>query len=176
MPHAPAPCPMPHALHKPAALLCIHTPVDPSPAHKLLMSAGLRNCSLVQDNDPVGQTDIREPVTDKQGCPPFHDLPEPAEDLILGICIQRTRRLIKDQHRGIPVKRSRQGYLLPLSPAQLPAVVKKIADSSIITIRQRGNQFINTRRPCRCPYLRIFVIIFLYHQALCSLPQRGYTA
>ena len=82
-------------------------------------------------------------MRDKDGCAAPHNLTEPAEDLVLSLCIEGTGWLIEDQHRCVPVQGSGQRYLLPFTPAEFAAVIKQISDNSIVTFWQIVYQFMN---------------------------------
>jgi hypothetical protein len=97
------------------------------------MSAGLGDGAILQDNDPVGKGYIGETVSDKNGSSTLYYIPEPCEDLILGVGIERAGRLVEDKNGRFPVQSPGQGYLLPLSPAEVTAVVKESAYNSVIS-------------------------------------------
>src|SRR5512140_828634 len=129
---------------KPATLLRIHAEVHPAVLHQLFMCAGLRDCSLIEDNYPVGKGYISETMRYKDRCTSPNDLPKPAEDVILGLGIEGAGWFIEDENGSITVESPCKRYLLPFAPAELATVIKQVADHCIISFRQFVYQFMNT--------------------------------
>ena len=87
------------------------------------MRAPLHNGSLIQHNDLVAVPDGAQPVRDNDACnsPRVHAL----DHLVLGLRVQRARRLVHDADGRILAQRPRDLEPLPLSAAQVPPAVQQ---------------------------------------------------
>jgi hypothetical protein len=83
--------------------------------------AFLDDPSAFEHQDAIGGTHAREPVGDQHDGVALGETAHLLEDLVLAAGIERRRRFVEDQHRGIAEVRPCQGDALPLSRREVAA-------------------------------------------------------
>src|SRR6266540_2366183 len=112
--------------------------VAAAPRHELAVGAELLEASGVEDRDPVGDPDRREPVRDDEGGPVRGERLEPLEQLVLRGGVDRGGGLVEDEHlRVLPHEGARDGELLPLTRGELVPRLEPAAEDGVEPARQR---------------------------------------
>jgi len=88
------------------------------------MSPLLRDVPIIQKTYAVCHPDSGQSVAYDDGGLPFCQLPELREDFRLGFGIEGAGGLVHNYNLGIPDERPGQSHLLPLSYAQIRAVIE----------------------------------------------------
>lgn len=81
--------------------------------------AALGDAAAVEHEDVVGVADGREPVADDERRPAPRQLGEPGVDILLGLDVQGSGRLVEDQHLGVADEGTGQRRPLPLTLRQV---------------------------------------------------------
>ena len=116
------------------------------------MGPALDDHSGVDDEDDVGRHDRREPVRDGDGrAAPGGDV-EGALHEPLGDRVERTRRLVENEHGGVLEQHSRDRDPLLLAPGQS---VAPLADDRVVAVGERCDGRVDVRGPCRRLDLRV---------------------
>ncbi|NJM32738.1 MAG: hypothetical protein HC848_07675, partial [Limnobacter sp.] len=119
--------------------------VAAAPGEKLVVGSVLGHTALVQNHDPVGIGDGREPVGDgDDGAAPAHGL-EAFLNLDLGLAVERTRRFVEKQDRRVLQKRARDPHPLFLATREFQAT---LAHLGLVTIGQAFNKAMDVCGVC----------------------------
>src|SRR5579859_3953758 len=95
--------------------------------------------TVLKDEDAVSQPHSTEAMADKNGCFAFGQDAKLGEDIVLGLCVERTGWLIQDKYTRVAHKCSSKGNLLPFAAAQLSAIFEPFAEHRLVTFRQFRN-------------------------------------
>ncbi len=101
---------------------CLHRVefgVAPIRGHEFLMGAALYDDSVLKYHDVIRHAHGRESMRDYESRLTGNQLSETLEEVILGLGIQRSGRLIENYERGIAHEAARQRNLLPLPAGEL---------------------------------------------------------
>ena len=110
------------------------------------MPAHLDHRPALEHENRIGTPNRREPVRDDKRSPVHHQFRQRILDEQLGLGVERRRGLVEHQNRGVLQQRPRNRQALPLAARQpLPA----LADHRVVSVRQRQDEFVGVRRPCR---------------------------
>ena len=89
-------------------------------AQQLVVGASRGDAPVLQEDQPIAVLHRRQPVRDRRSASACRAASAmAARHLALGLVVERGRRLVEDQHRGIVVQRARDRDALPL-PARQP--------------------------------------------------------
>src|SRR6476469_6044139 len=102
-------------------------------SQQLVVGALFEDRAVVQDYQLVHACDRAQPVGDDQCGAARHDPPECLLDQDLAFRVQRARRLVQEQDRGVPQDRPGQCHSLALAAGQLDAA---LADQGLEAVGQ----------------------------------------
>src|SRR5713101_6639690 len=108
--------------------------------HQLRVRALLHQAAMFEEDDAVGAAHGREPVRDVHGGAAAREGTQPLEEVVLGLRVERRRRLVEQQDLGVTHERARQRDLLPLASRQIHALVKPLAQRGVIALRKAGDE------------------------------------
>src|SRR4051794_17779433 len=97
--------------------------VSATTIHELRVRAALHDAPLFHHDDFVGVLDGAQAMCDDERGAIAHELDERLLDATLRLVVERRRRLIEDEDRGVLVERTRDGDALPLTARQLRAAI-----------------------------------------------------
>src|SRR5882672_7050713 len=101
-----------------AALLGPKPRVNGLVFEELSVASGLDEPAAVDDEDLVGVYDRGEPVRHRDRRAPFADAPQRCVDGRLDPRVERGRRLVEEENRGVGEDRTRDRDALPLTSRQ----------------------------------------------------------
>ena len=107
----------------------------------------LLDTALVHDHDPVGDFEglfLIVGYEDAGDLDPAMEGPQPAAKFLANLGIQRSERLVQQQHAGLDGERAGQGDTLALSAGKLGRIVARPADEL-----NQFEQFIDFAAQCR---------------------------
>ncbi len=99
--------------------------------YKIFMRSALNDLPVIENKDFVAEAAGRKPVADIDGCTVIYDLIELCIDFSLCNRIKGSRRLVKNQEWGVPIKRTCDSYFLCFATGNLNSIVP------ILTIEKR---------------------------------------
>ncbi len=102
----------------PSACSANSTGVALAAGDQLVVGAFLDDAAALEHDDAVGHAHGREAVRDDDGRPPLGERPEPLEDRVLGLGVERRGGLVEHEDVGLLAhERARERHLLPLPAA-----------------------------------------------------------
>src|SRR5882672_8573981 len=102
------------------------------PLHKFVVCAILHNAPSFDRDDPIGIANRGKAVGDDQNCWPLRNPAHIALNDVFALIVERTGRLIQDQHLGIRDESTGNRNPLPLPAGKAGA---PLADDGVIPIR-----------------------------------------
>jgi hypothetical protein len=93
----------------------METGVETLPRQQLLVRPALRDDAVAQHENHVGVANRRQPMGDGDRCPACHQPRQALEDQLFGFRIERRRRLVEQEDRGVANDRTRDRDSLPLA-------------------------------------------------------------
>src|SRR5581483_695509 len=91
--------------------------------HQFSVRAVFNHCAILEDEDAVGQAHRAEAVADEDGGFTGGKVAELRKDFVFRPGIERTGRLVEDQDTRLAHEGAGESDLLPLTAAQLRAVL-----------------------------------------------------
>src|SRR5690606_27512507 len=107
--------------------------VDPLAREEILVLATLHYLALAQHQDQIRVPDRREPVRDHEDRPAGEQLLRSLLDQLLGLAVQRARRLVEDQDRRIAQHRPGDRDSLALTTREARA---SLAEDRLVALGQ----------------------------------------
>ena len=111
------------------------------PAHQLIMRAVLQNAALIKHINAVGHPHRWKPVAYKHSGSSIKVLAKSGKHLMLRLCIDWARGLVRDDDTGIAEKSPCQRDLLPLADTEFLSVFKKTAQGRVKALIEPAQSF-----------------------------------
>src|SRR5664279_1539778 len=99
--------------------------VNATLGEQVFVRATLHDATALEHDDFVGVADRAQPVSDDQAAATA--APEVGVDALLGLGIERARRFIEDDQRGLSGERSRDLEALALAAAEVSSALLHVA-------------------------------------------------
>ena len=106
----------------------------------------------MEEQNPVGQADLRKPVGDQERRAPLEDPPHGLLDLVFGGAVDGAGRVVEDQDRRVGEESAGEGNALALAARQGDAA---LADDGGIALRETHNEVVRLRGLGRSLDLRL---------------------
>src|SRR6516164_6358003 len=126
------------------ALPAPHAGIEPVPRQQLTMGSALGDAAGVEHDDLVGADNGRKPMSNHQRCAVFRDPLQRLLDLVLGVAVERARRLVQHQNRRRLQHRTRNRDPLLLAARQFQAT---LADLGLVALWRHADEAIDLREP-----------------------------
>ena len=110
-----------------------HVQVGAGHPHQLLVRALLHDPPVFHDDDEVRPAERAQAVGDDEGRAPGDGAVERLEDLVLGLAVDRRRRVVEQQDRGLEQDRPRDRQALPLPAGK---AVAALAQDRVVALGQ----------------------------------------
>ena len=125
------------------ALPVPHTGIEPAGRQKPGVGAALGDAPLIQHDNFIGADDGRQPVRDHQRGAAARDALQRFLDFMLGVAVERGRRLIQHQDRRRLQHRARNCHALLLAARQFQAA---FADLGFVALRRHADEAVDLRQ------------------------------
>src|SRR5215472_5050517 len=100
------------------------------------MSTEFDDASTVQNGDAIGVAHRRDPMRDKDGGSPLHDVAEVVENLVFGLGIHAREGVIENQDTRVTDQRARDCRALLLPAGERNTA---LADHGFVAFREASN-------------------------------------
>src|SRR5260370_19244836 len=106
--------------------------------HQFRVRALLHQAAMFEEDDAVSAAHSREPVRDVNGGAAAREGTQPFEKVVLGLRVERRRRLVEQQDLRVTHERARKRDLLPLPSRKIDPMVEPLAERSVIPLWKPG--------------------------------------
>ena len=118
--------------------------------HEAGMGAVGDDPTALEEHDPLGQVDRRQPVGDDERRPTLHQHAEGGVDLLLDLHVDGAGGVVEDEDGGVVEQRARDRDALPLTARQRVAALPHLA---VEPLGERVDELLGARGAGRGPHV-----------------------